>query len=496
MTQVDFYVLLPLIILIAWACALLLADLFIPRKRKWLTALLAAFGLALTLGFTLSQVGRVNTGFNDMVVLDGFSIFINALLLFTGLLGIALAYGYLKRMGIERGEYYTLMLFSISGMMLMAQAADLIIVFLALELLSLPLYVLSAFAHPNTDSEEAGLKYFLLGAFSSGFVLYGIALVYGATGTTALSGIVSAASVGTPSLLLTIGAALILVGLAFKVAAVPFHMWTPDVYQGAPTAVTAFMAAGAKIAGFAALLRVFSTAFPSIATDLTPVLWAISALTMIVGNLIAIAQTNIKRMLAYSSIAHAGYILMAFVPYGNPEVAPVSIAAGLFYLVAYAVTNFGSWGVVIALEQKEGRPSTGFRQAQPSNSGQRGLAISDYAGLGRKYPALAAAMTIFMLSLIGFPPTLGLVGKFYLFRAVLSGGYVGLAIIGVLTSLISAYYYLRVVVTMYVQEGEPEIEREFWLGLTIVGTALVTVLVSLMPGGLFSWASEAVLKLF
>jgi NADH-quinone oxidoreductase subunit N len=480
MTQVDFYVLLPLILLVSWACALLLVDLFIPKERKWLTAMLAAFGLALALGFTLSQIGGENTGFSGMVVLDGFSVFVNALLLLTGLLGVALAYGYVKRMGIERGEYYILILFSISGMMLMAQAADLIIVFLALELLSLPLYVLSAFARPKTDSEEAGLKYFLLGAFSSGFVLYGIALVYGATGSTALSGIVAAVSTETSSLLLTIGAALILVGFGFKVAAVPFHMWTPDVYQGAPTAVTAFMAVGAKVAGFAALLRVFATAFPSLAIDLTPVLWAISALTMIVGNLIAISQRDIKRLLAYSSIAHAGYILMAFVPYGNPEVAPVSIAAGLFYLVAYALTSFGAWGVVIALEQKEGK----------------GLAISDYAGLAKKYPALAAAMTVFMLSLIGFPPTLGLVGKFYLFRAVLSGGYTGLAVIGVLTSLISAYYYLRVVVAMYMQDGEPETEREFWLGFTTAGTALVTVLVSLVPGGLFAWASEAVLKLF
>jgi NADH-quinone oxidoreductase subunit N len=479
-TQVDFYTLLPVILLVVWACALLLVDLFIPKERKWLTATLAAFGLALALGFTLSQVGRENTGFNGMVVLDGFAVFVNALLLVAGLLGVALAYGYIKRMGIERGEYYTLMLFSLSGMMLMAQAADLIIVFLSLELLSLPLYVLAAFARPKADSEEAGLKYFLLGAFSSGFVLYGIALVYGATGATSLTGIVTAASNGNAGLLLTIGSALILVGLGFKVAAVPFHMWTPDVYQGAPTAVTAFMAAGAKIAGFAALLRVFATAFPSLAVDMTPVLWALSALTMVVGNLLAIVQTDIKRMLAYSSIAHAGYILMAFVPYGNPNVAPVSIAAGLFYLVAYALTNFGSWGVVIALERAEGK----------------GLAISDYAGLGRKYPALAAAMTVFMLSLTGLPPTLGLVGKFYLFRAVLSGGYVGLAVIGVVTSLISAYYYLRVVVTMYMQEGEPETEREFWLGFTTTGTALFTVLISLVPQGLFAWVSEAVLKLF
>ena len=495
MTQVDFNIndilsILPLVILVVWASALLIGDLFIPKKSKWLTAMLAAFGLALTLGYTLSQIGVEQPGFcytnpethftSCMIAVDGFSVFVNALLLISGLLGVALAYGYIKRMGIERGEYYTLMLFSISGMMLMAQAANLIIVFLALELLSLPLYVLSAFAHPKTDSEEAGLKYFLLGAFSSGFVLYGIALVYGATGTTSLSGIIAAASAESPGLLLTIGSALILVGLGFKVAAVPFHMWTPDVYQGAPTAVTAFMAAGAKIAGFAALLRVFATAFPSLSVDITPVLWALSALTMIVGNLLAISQTDIKRMLAYSSIAHAGYILMAFVPYGNPNVAPVSIAAGLFYLVAYALTNFGSWGVVIALERAEGK----------------GLAISDYAGLGRKYPVLAAAMTVFMLSLTGLPPTLGLVGKFYLFRAVLAGGYVGLAIIGVVTSLVSAYYYLRVVVTMYMQEGEPETEREFWLGLTTAGTALVTVIVSLVPGGLFTWVSQAVLNLF
>ena len=495
MTQVDFNIndilsILPLVILVVWASALLIGDLFIPKKRKWLTAMLAAFGLAVTLGYTLAQIGVEQPGFcytnpethftSCMIAADGFSAFVNALLLVSGLLGIALAYDYVKRMGIERGEYYTLMLFSISGMMLMAQAADLIIVFLALELLSLPLYVLSAFARPKAESEESGLKYFLLGAFSSGFVLYGIALVYGATGSTSLSGIVAAISAGAPGLLLTIGAALILVGLGFKVAAVPFHMWTPDVYQGAPTAVTAFMAAGAKIAGFSALLRVFATTFPSLAMDITPILWAISALTMITGNLIAISQTDIKRMLAYSSIAHAGYILMAFVPYGNPEVAPVSIAAGLFYLVAYALTNFGAWGVVIALEQKEGK----------------GLAISDYAGLGKKYPALAAAMAVFMLSLIGFPPTLGLVGKFYLFRAVLSGGYIGLAIIGVLTSLFSAYYYLRVVVTMYMQEGEPETEREFWLSFATAGAALVTVIVSLVPQGLFAWASSAVLKLF
>ena len=488
LTSQDFQVLTPYILLTVWACILLLVDLFIPRDRKGITAFLSALGLGLTLSFTLMQIGEEATGFNGMVVLDGFSTFVNALLLVSGLLGVALAYGYVKRMGIERGEYYTLLLFSVSGMMLMAQAADLIIVFLALELLSIPLYVLAAFARPRVQSEEAGMKYFLLGAFATGFVVYGIALIFGATGSTNIFAIVSAASSSTSSastgsagsLLLTIGAALILVGFSFKVAAVPFHMWTPDVYQGAPTAVTAFMSSGAKIAGFAALLRVFATAFPSIAVDMTDVLWAISALTMIVGNVIAISQTDIKRLLAYSSIAHAGYILMAFVPYGNPQVRDVAIASGLFYLVAYAVTNFGAWGVVIALEQKEGR----------------GLNIEEYAGLGRRHPLLAAAMAVFMLSLIGFPPTIGMVGKFYLFRSVIAGGFTWLAIIGVLTSLVSAFYYLRVVVTMYMQEGEPETERETWLGLTTGTTAVLTVLVSLVPQFLFAWASEAVLKLF
>jgi NADH-quinone oxidoreductase subunit N len=479
--QVDFTSVFPLTFLVVWASVLLLVDLFIPKDRKGITAGLSALGLALTLGFTLTQIGQEMTSFNNMVVLDGFSTFVNALLLLSGLLGIGLSFGYIKRMNLERGEYYTLMLFSISGMMLMAQAGDLIVVFLALELLSIPLYVLAAFDRPKVESEEAGLKYFLLGAFATGFVVYGTTLVFGATGTTSLNGIVTfLGSNGTPSLLLSIGAALILVGLGFKIAAVPFHMWTPDVYQGSPTAVTAFMAAGAKIAGFAALLRVFATAFPSIAVDMTGVLWAISALTMILGNLIAISQSNIKRMLAYSSIAHAGYILMAFVPYGNKEVASVSVAAGLFYLVSYAITNFGTWGVVIALEKAEGK----------------GLEIRDYAGLGRKYPGLAAAMTIFMLSLIGLPPTLGLVGKFYLFRAVIAGGFTGLAIIGVLTSLVSAYYYLRVVVTMYMQEGDPERSRESFLDFTTAFTAIATVVISLVPQYLFAWASSAVLKLF
>ncbi len=476
-TNIDYLTILPLIILIAWSCVLLLVDLFIPKTRKWITALLAAGGLAVTLIFTALQIGKSSVGFNNMVVLDGFSTFANVLLLISGLFGIALAHGYVKRMGIQRGEYFILIIFSVTGMMLMAQAADLIIVFLALELLSIPLYVLAAFTR-KVESEESGVKYFLLGAFATGFVVYGTALIFGSTGTTSLTAIAESASNGTSGLLLSIGAALLLVGFGFKVAAVPYHMWTPDVYQGAPTSVTAFMSSGAKIAGFVALLRVFATAFPSISSDMTNILWVMSALTMIVGNVVAISQTNIKRMLAYSSIAHAGYILMAFVPYGNKAVVATSIAAGLFYLLTYVLTNFGAWAVVISLEKAEGK----------------GLEISDYSGLAKKYPALAAAMAIFMLSFIGFPPTLGMVGKFYLFRAAIEGGFSGLAILGVVTSLVSAYYYLRVVVNMYFREGDPEIERETWLTITTGLTAVATVLLSFVPQLLFLLANTAVLK--
>jgi NADH-quinone oxidoreductase subunit N len=492
MTPTDFSTIFPLILLTTWACALLIVDLFIPKDRKGWTAFLAAVGLALTLGFNLiAGTSGEAVGFNNMVVRDGFSSFLNALFLVIGLLGISVGYGYIRRMNIERGEYYVLLLFSVVGMMLMSQATDLIVIFLALELLSIPLYVMTALAYPKVDSEEAGLKYFLLGAFAGGFVVYGIVLIFGATGSTSFSAIAMAIKTGSvvdtattfaynPTLMV-LGAALMLIGFGFKVAAVPFHMWTPDVYQGAPTSVTAFMAAGAKAAGFAALLRVFASVFPPLAADLTPILVVIASLTMIVGNVIAVAQTDIKRMLAYSSIAQAGYILMAFVPFANPDVRAASVSSGLFYLMAYTFASFGAWGVVIMLEK---------------NAESKNLQIADYAGLGRKYPLLAAAMAIFMLSFIGLPPTLGLVGKVYLFSAVVQGGFYWLAIIGVLTSLISAYYYLRVVVTMYMREGEPEVIRERWLEITIGATAVITVIASLVPQTLFDWASQAIFRLF
>ncbi len=483
----DFQTILPLTALMAWACALLILDLFIPIHRKAWTALLAGLGLLVSLGLLLAQAGQApKTAFNDMASVDGFAVFLQALFLISGLAGILLAYDYLKRTKIERGEYYVLLLFSIGGMMSMSMANNLIMVFLSLEWLSIPLYVLAGFARPRVDSEEAALKYFLLGAYSGAFVMYGIALVFGATGTTALPGVMAAVNALQADIpMLLVGAALILIGLGFKVSAVPFHMWTPDVYQGAPSSITGFMSVAAKAGGFAALLRVFVVALPAIGDYVMPLLWGLAALTMFLGNFVAIAQSNIKRMLAYSSIAHAGYILMALVVYYKPGMAAISVSAALYYLAAYAFTSFGAWAVVIALEKDSS-----------SETEHTGLALNDYAGLGRKNPLLAAAMAVFMLSFTGVPPTIGFVGKFFLFRTAIEGGLVGLALIGVLTSLVSAYYYLRIIVIMYMREGEPQVRREVWLNLAIAASAVLVVALSLYAAPLFNWVTMATLPGF
>ncbi len=485
MTQQDFLIILPTAILAAWSIIVLIADLWIPRGRKGITALLAAFGIAISLGVNLAlnaMTGDLRPGFFDMAVLDGFAVFSNLLILASALLGVGLSYDYIRRTGIERGEYYVMILLSSAGMMLMVQAYNLIVFFLALELLSIPLYVLAGFARPRTDSEESALKYFFLGAFASAFFLYGAALVYGGSGSTSLPEIVAAVQgqgdVANRPLLLA-GAALILVALGFKISAVPFHMWTPDVYEGAPSPVTAWMSVSVKVAGVAALLRVFIVAFPGLAEDMRPVIWAIAAITMILGNLLAIVQSSIKRLLAYSSIAHVGYLLMAFVPYGDGEVVGSAVAATLFYLLGYGLTSFAAWGVVIAAEHNEGR----------------GLNLEDYSGLGRKYPWLGVAMMVAMFSFAGIPLTLGFWGKLFVFQAAVQGGAVGLALIGLLTSLFSAYYYLRVLVVMYMRPGDPVARQDNWLNLVTVASAAGVVLLALIPGTLFNLAAQAVFRL-
>lgn len=480
MTGFDFLSLLPHTILLVWASLLLLIDLAIPKDRKGVTAALAAFGLAVALGVEITQIGQTRLTYNSMTVVDGFSTFLNVIFPLSGLAGVAIAHDYLKRMGILRGEYYSLLLFSVAGMMLMASAADLIVVFLALELLSIPLYVMAGFAVPRPDSEESALKYFLLGAFASGFVLYGTSLIYGATGYTDFIDIIQVMASGKALQgLLIAGAGLLLIGFGFKIAVVPFQMWTPDVYQGAPSPVSGFMSIGAKAAGFAALVRVFSLLFPHLGIDLAPVMAVLAGLTMIVGNVVAISQTNIKRMLAYSSIAHAGYLLMAFVPFGIKSTAADAVASVLFYLFTYGITTLGAWAVVSAVERTEAR----------------GVDIADYAGLGKKAPLLAAAMAVFMLSFTGMPPMLGFWGKLYLFRTAIDGGFLWLAILGLLTSLVSAWYYLRIIVVMYMRDGNPEVSRELWVNLVPSVLALALIVIGLLPGGLLRWVLSAVIKI-
>ena len=472
----DLLAILPIVVLSAWACALLLIEAFLPDRAKGAVPWLAGVGMLAVLVLVVAVPPPVVAAYGGMVEVDGLGRFLEALFLLAGLLAVPLAVGYIRRRGIARGEYYTLLMFSVAGMMLMGLAADLIIVFLALELLSIPLYVLAAFAWPRSESEEAGMKYFLLGAFASAFLVYGTALAYGTTGSTNLRAILASLQAGQADpRILAVAAALLLVGLGFKVAVVPFHMWTPDVYHGAPTSAVAFMAVGAKAAGFAVLLRLLLTGFPMAAEVWLPIVSLVAAVTMIWGNVAAIAQTNIKRMLAYSSIAHAGYLMVAVSAGWSGDLAPGAVSAALLYLLAYGVTTIGAWAVVLSLERSDGT----------------GTALDDYAGLARRRPWIALAMGVFMLSLIGVPPTLGFLGKFVVFGAAISARLVGLAVIGVLTSLVSAYYYLRVVVYMYMRAGEPEARSEAWLTAAIAATAAATFFLGLVPQRLLEWAAQA-----
>jgi NADH-quinone oxidoreductase subunit N len=472
----DLLASLPVFVLCGWGMFILMYDLVIGPRYHAVLGWAGLMGLAaalVTVGMLWQQGVQ---GFGGMLVQDGFALFLSAIGIIATALTILASMDYMRLRGIERGEYYALLLFSTAGMLLMASGTDLIVIFLGLELLSIPLYVLAGFARPEVKSEEAALKYFLLGAFASGFLVYGIALVYGATGTTSLidlAGLVNLQGLGN---YLLIGAGLILVGLGFKVAAAPFHMWTPDVYEGAPTPVTGFMSVVAKAAGFAALLRVFVYALPALYADWQLVVAVMAALTMIVGNVAAVAQTSLKRMLAYSSIAHAGYLLMG-VAAGNR----MGVAGALFYVMAYTFTNIGAFAVLSALAESAGQPED--------------QSLERYAGLVRRQPFLAVAMAIFMLSLTGIPPTAGFFAKYYVFAAALGSDLLWLVLIGVVTSLVSAFYYLRVVVALTMQEPKQEWPAarpayDWALGIAVTGT----VLLGLVPAPWLA-AAEAGLRL-
>ncbi|RLA81109.1 MAG: NADH-quinone oxidoreductase subunit N [Deltaproteobacteria bacterium] len=443
-TKGDFRTIGPEIVLVVFGLLILLLGVFLGLRQRKYTGYVALLGTVLAFVPLFPLIGSRSEGFFGMVVADPFAIFFKALFLLVAFFTVLISLDYTEREGVAFGEYYVLVLFASVGMMLMAAGANLIVIFLGLEIMSISIYVLVGITRDDPRSVEAAFKYFLLGAFASAFLLYGMALTYASTGSLRLATIREVLSEQvflTSAPIMILGLSLLVIGFAFKIALVPFHMWTPDAYEGAPTSITAFMATGVKAAAFAALLRVFLSALPQLERHWTEVMWALAVLTMSVGNLIALKQDNIKRMLAYSSIAHAGYILVGFVA-GN-ELGRAGI---LFYLFAYALMNIGAFTVVILLGRK----------------GEENTLISDYAGIGFRFPLLSAAMSIFLFSLAGVPPTAGFMAKVYVFSAAVKAGYYWLVVIAVLNSAVAAYYYLRVMVYMYFREPEREVRVDLF----------------------------------
>jgi NADH-quinone oxidoreductase subunit N len=469
---------LPLILIGVGAFAVLVAEIFLKapagrapaRSPAFVSAVLCALSLATLVAIAASSAAMFVEGSSlafhatrPFVRLDRFANFAIAVVALGSLLSCLLSYYYLRELKIDHGEYYALVLLATSGMILLVSAVDLIAVFLGIELLSIPIYVLAGFDRRKVRSNESALKYFLVGSFASAILLYGMALIYGATGATDFDAIRKSFDASQP--LAALGLALIAVGFTFKISAVPFHQWTPDVYEGAPTSVTAFMSVTVKVAAFAGLMRIVVEAFDGGGVGLRDVLWWLAAATMIVGNVMAVIQENVKRLLAYSSVAHAGYLLMGLV-----AGTQAGWAAMLFYLLAYLFTNLGAFAVVIALAHR----------------GQDADRIEDFTGLARTRPALAALMTLFLVSLAGIPGTAGFIGKLQVFLAAVREGYVGLTIIAVLTSLVSFYYYLRLPVVMYMREPGAELPRlrlHSAEGLVLVICAVAVIALGLFPSG-------------
>jgi NADH-quinone oxidoreductase subunit N len=475
---ISLRVIAPAAILAVTGFVLMLLDLLPPRGRREHMAFVGLAGVVIALVSTILLWGSDVTGFQGMAVLDNLTLFATLVIGYATGLVLLESIDYLKRRGMESGEFYILVLFAAAGMVIMAGANDLIVVFLGLETMSLALYVLAGFFRTEIQAGEASMKYFLLGAFASGFFLYGIALIYGATGSTNLDKIGAAVKAGAGrDPLLLIGFALLLVGFGFKISAVPFHMWTADVYEGAPTSVTAFIATGSKAAAFAALLRLLLESLRPLQGEWTWLFWVLAALSMTLGNVVAIAQQNLKRMLAYSSIAHVGYMLVGIVAGGGLGGGSV-----LFYLLVYTFTTAGAFGVILLLER----------------GGEEAVGVGDTAGLATRHPLAALALALFLLSLVGIPPTAGFVGKFYLFGAAVRSGYVWLAVIGVLNSAAAAYYYLRIIVNMYMREpeGPPAVIMPSFAGALAVVVALWGVIqLGIFPAPLFDLAQSAVLPL-
>ncbi|NIQ02342.1 MAG: NADH-quinone oxidoreductase subunit NuoN [Nitrospinaceae bacterium] len=470
--EVDLVSLAPVLVLSVFTLIVMVTDLFIGKAKTGLV-FISLTGLLMAAISIFAKTEWPVYSFGGSYVVDHLSVFFTLIFCVSSALAILVSVEYNQRENIQVGEYYSLILFCTVGMIILASSTDLIMIFLGIEIVSLCLYVLAGIRRSDPRSNEASLKYFLLGAFATGFLLYGMTLIYGTTGTTKLNTIAQLLNDGEvlSQPLMLMGVVLLVLGFGFKVASVPFHMWAPDVYQGAPTPVTAFMAVGPKAAAFAAFFRVFAEAMPELAPSWEMILSIVAVISMFVGNLGAILQTNIKRLLAYSSISHAGYILIAVIAKNS-----LGSSALIFYMLAYAFMTFGAFGIVILLGHK----------------GRENLELEDYSGLAFQSPMLAMCMSIFLLSLGGLPPLAGFVAKFYVFQAALNEGYVVLVVLAVLNSAISFYYYLKVIVFMYMKEPKETLTvtlTPITLLVIVIGV-LGTLELGLFPGPVISLAQH------
>jgi NADH-quinone oxidoreductase subunit N len=481
-TAVDYLRILPEIIMTVAGMLIMLLEGWLGENKKRNLSVLTFVAFAAALVSAVAANANPGLSFSNMLIVDGFATFFRVLVIGVGILSLFSATQYLKREHAESSEYYALLLFSVTGQCIMATANELIVIFIGLEISSIATYVLAGYLRDDKRNNEAALKYFLLGSFATAFLLYGIAWIYGTTGSTNLTTIrIALLTPGSERNVLLAGtaAALMFVGFAFKVSAAPFQIWAPDVYQGAPAPVTLFMSAGPKAAAFAIFLRVFMTAFGPITSRWEPFVWSSALLTMIIGNFAALMQTNIKRLLAYSSIAHAGYVMVAIAADSQ-----IGVAAAMFYLAAYAFMNIGAFAVV-----------THF-----SRQGEKFVNIEDLAGLGWKQPVTAGLFAVFLLSLIGVPLTGGFFGKLYIFKAALDANLVWLTVLGLLSSAVAAYYYLRLLVVMYMKEpGEATLSLQpvgVGIGATLWVAAAGTLVLGIFPSVVlnFATASSSLIK--
>ena len=474
-TGVEYLRFLPEIILtVVGALIMLIEGMAGDRPRRAASGTLAILAIVLAIGASIAAGAHPGYAFSNMLIVDGFATFFRVLVLVVALLTVLISFQYLDREHASAGDFFALILFSVTGQCVMAAANELIMIFIGLEISSIATYVLAGFLRDDKRNNEAAIKYFLLGSFATAFLLYGIAWIYGVTGTTNLSQIryaLLSQDISSNYVLIGVAAALMMVGFAFKVSAAPFQIWAPDVYQGAPAPVSAFMSAGPKAAAFAIFVRVYMTAFQPISSRWEPFVWASALLTMVVGNFAALTQTNIKRMLAYSSIANAGYVMVAIATHSE-----IGAAAVMFYLAAYALMNVGAFAVV-----------THF-----SRQGERYVEIEDLAGLAWKQPVTAGLFTIFLLSFVGVPLTAGFFGKFYIFKAALDGGFTWLAILGLLNSAVAAFYYIRILVVMYMKEpGEAAADLQPLapgVGIALWGSAIGTLVLGIFPSLILNYA--------